>query len=131
MRRKMVPDLRERQEDSARAKKALLEKFRAAPGPADPAVAERRAAREALLVERTARAAQRETAKRAHEVELGQQAARAAELAAQAQREAVETKARTAAERAEREAAVLVEQKAARDKRYATRKAVKKKPRKT
>jgi hypothetical protein len=64
----MVPDLRERQEDSARAKKALLEKFRAAPGPEDPAVAERRAAREALLVERTARAGQREAEKRAHEV---------------------------------------------------------------
>jgi hypothetical protein len=111
----MVPDLRERQEDSARAKKALLEKFRAAPGPEDPAVAERRAAREALL----------------GEVELGQQAARAAERAAQAEREAVEMKARTAAERAEREAAVLVEQKAARDKRYAARKAVKKRRGKT
>jgi hypothetical protein len=123
----MVPDLRERQDASAQAKKAMLEKFRAAPGPDDPAVAERRAAREALLVERTARAAQREAAKRAHEAELAQQTARAAELAAQAEREAAEIKARAAAERAEREAAVLVEQKAARDERYAARKAAAKK----
>jgi hypothetical protein len=127
MRRNMVPDLRERQNASAQAKKAMLEKFRAAPGPDDPAVAERRAAREAMVVERTARAAQREVAQRAHEAELAQQTARAAELAAQAEREAAEIKVQAAAERAEREAAVLAEQKAARDERYAARKAAAKK----
>ncbi|MGA7485609.1 MAG: DUF6481 family protein, partial [Xanthobacteraceae bacterium] len=79
-------DLRQRQNDSAQAKKAMLEKFRARPGPDDPAVAERRTAREAILAERAARAAQREAAKRAHEAELAEQAARAAELAAQAER---------------------------------------------
>ena len=45
----------------------MLGKFRATPGPDDPAVAERRRAREAMLAERAARAAQREAAKRAHE----------------------------------------------------------------
>jgi len=112
MRRNVLPNLQERQNASAEAKKAMLEKFRASPGPDDPAVVERRAAREAMLAERTARAAQREAAKRAHEAELAEQAARAA------------------AEQAEREAAALAEQKAARDERYKARKAAKKQRRK-
>ena len=64
MRRNVLPNLQERQNASAEAKKAMLEKFRASPGPDDPAVVERRAAREAMLAERNARAAQREAAKR-------------------------------------------------------------------
>src|SRR6476661_4818546 len=103
MRRNVLPNLQERQNASAEAKKAMLEKFRASPGPDDPAVVERRAAREAMLAERTARAAERE----------------AAEMAA-----------RAAAEQAEREAAALAEQKAARDERYKARKAAKKQRRK-
>ena len=119
MRRNVLPNLQERQNASAEAKKAMLEKFRASPGPDDPAVVERRAAREAMLAERTARAAQREAAKRAHEAELAEQAARAAALAEKAEREAAEMAARAAAE-----------QKAARDERYKARKAAKKQRRK-
>ena len=130
MRRNVLPNLQERQNASAEAKKAMLEKFRASPGPDDPAVVERRAAREAMLAERTARAAQREAAKRAHEAELAEQTARAAALAEKAEREAAEMAARAAAEQAEREAAALAEQKAARDERYKTRKAAKKQRRK-
>ena len=104
MRRNVLPNLQDRQNASAEAKKAMLEKFRASPGPDDPAVVERRAAREAMLAERAARAAQREAAKRAHEAEL--------------------------AEQAEREAAALAEQKAARDERYKARKLAKKQRRK-
>jgi len=104
MRRNVLPNLQDRQNASADAKKAMLEKFRASPGPDDPAVVERRAAREAMLAERAARAAQREAAKRAHEAEL--------------------------AEQAEREAAALAEQKAARDERYKARKLAKKQRRK-
>ena len=130
MKKSVVPDRWQRQNDAAQAKKALLEKFRAEPGPDDPVVAERRAAREVIHASRIARAAQREAAKQAHEAELARQAARAAELAAQAEREAAELAVRAEAERAEREAAILAEQKAARDERYAARKAAKKQRRK-
>ena len=130
MRRNVLPNLQERQNASAQAKKAMLEKFRATPGPDDPGVQERRAAREAMLAERTVRTSQREAAKLAREAELAEQAARAAALAEQAEREAAEMAARAAAEQAEREAAILAEQKAARDERYAARKAAKKQRRK-
>ena len=73
-----------------------------------------------------ARAAERETAKKAREAELAAQAARAAELAAQVQREAEKTEALAKAEAAERDAALATEQKAERDARYAARKAAKK-----
>jgi hypothetical protein len=130
MKKNVLPDYRQRQDDAVAAKRAMLGKFRAAPGPDDPAVAERRRAREAMLAERAARVAQREAAKLAHEAELAEQARLAAELAAQAEREAAEARAREEAERAEREAALLAEQKAARDERYRARKAAKKQRRK-
>jgi hypothetical protein len=57
-----VPDLEERQSSAAAAKKAMLEKFRAAS--ADPAAAERHAARAAIHEARLARMAEREAAKR-------------------------------------------------------------------
>jgi hypothetical protein len=103
----MSPDLWQRQHDSAQAKKAMLEKFRAEPRPDDPIVAARRAAREAMQTERAAGAAKREAARLAHEAELAKQALRTAELAAQAEREAAEAAARAAAEQAGHEAAVL------------------------
>jgi hypothetical protein len=130
MKRNVLPEFRQRQNDSVEAKKAMPEKFRVAPGPDDPAVADRRAAREAILAERTARAVKREAAKRAHQAELAEQTIRAAELAAQTEREAAEVRGRAEAERAEREVAALAEQKAARDERYAARKAAKKQRRK-
>jgi hypothetical protein len=118
------PDLQTRQSSAAAARKAMLERFRAAAE--DPAVAEREAARIAVNHARLARMAEREAAKKAREAELAAQAARAAELALQAEREAEEARARLAAEEAERKVALEAEQKAARDARYAARKAAKK-----
>src|SRR6516162_6366891 len=107
-------DLQRRLSDAAAAKKAALEKFRAASE--DPAVATRRAARVAVNEARLLRIAKREAAKRARE----------AELALRAQREAERVEALLAAQKAEREASLKAEQKAARDARYAARKAAKK-----
>jgi hypothetical protein len=110
-------DLQQRLSDAAAAKKATLEKFRAASE--DPAVATRRAARVAVNEARLLRIAEREAAKRVREAEI-------AELALRAQREAEKLEALLAAQKAEREASLKAEQKAARDARYAARKAAKK-----
>jgi hypothetical protein len=118
------PDLQQRQSNAAAAKKAMLEKFRAASE--DPAVAKRHATRVAVNKARLVRIAEREAAKRVREAELAEQAARAAENVLQAQREAKRVEALIAAEKAEREASLEAEQKAARDARYAARKAAKK-----
>jgi hypothetical protein len=104
---------------AANAKKAELEKFRARSGANDPAFAERQAARQAIGVARDARTA-------------GRNASRLAGVA----READEKAARDAAEEAEQTArgaevarqaaddvALEAERKAARDARYAARKA--------
>lgn len=122
------PDLQERQQTAAAAKKAMLEKFKAAVN--DPTAAEKHAARHALHQARLARMAEREAANeaagKAREAELAAQAARKAELAAKARREAEEAAARAEAEAAERTLSLLTEQKVARDARYAARKAAKK-----
>jgi len=118
------PDLEQRQSNAAAAKKAMLEKFRAASE--DPAVAKRDATRVAVNEARLVRIGEREAAKRGRKAELAEQAARAAELVLQAQREAEKVEALIAAEKAEREASLEAEQKAARDARYAARKAAKK-----
>ena len=118
------PDHQQRQSAAAVAKQAMLQKFRAASE--DPEVARRHAARVAMNEARLVRMAEREAAKRVREAESAGQAARAAELAAQAQREAEEAEALLAAQSAERALLQGVEQKAARDARYAARKAAKK-----
>jgi hypothetical protein len=115
------PDFHERQRNAADARKAMVDKFRAAM--TDPALAERRAAAEAESLIRRAR---REQARTKRDAERAERAARAAELAAIAQLEADEAAARAAAEADERDAALKAEQKAARDARYAARKAAKK-----
>src|ERR1700733_865131 len=99
------PDLQERQEAAAKAKKAALQKFLAKA--ADPALAER-------LTARTASAVDRRAVRNVREAEKAETKAREAERALQAEREK--------AERAERELALQAEQKAARDARYAARK---------
>src|SRR4051794_10077469 len=101
-------DFGERLSTAAAARKATLERFRAKPGPDDPAVAERRAARQALVVAREARLAEREAARK---VEKAREAAREEEAA------------RQAAEQTGRDVALEAERKAARDARYAARKA--------
>jgi hypothetical protein len=112
-------DFADRQKAVAEAKKALLEKFRARPGPDDPEVVKRQAEREAVLAARVAREAEREAARKAKEAELAEEAAREAERKAQAEQDA----AVDAVEQAKRHIALLAEQKAARDARYAARKA--------
>lgn len=102
---------RERLDAAAEAKKALLAKFRAQAGPDDPAVAERQTARQAIGEARDAREVARAAAR----------AEDAARQAAEAEQRAADV-AREAAAQAARDAALKVDQKAARDARYAARK---------
>ncbi|UPY38636.1 DUF6481 family protein [Sediminicoccus sp. KRV36] len=107
-----------RQTSAADAKRKLMERFRAQPGPDDPAViarlAEQKAAGEARLLR------QAEAQRRADEKAAALAAAKA-EAAAQKQRD-IEEAARAVIEEKRRAAQLLVEQKAARDARYAARK---------
>ena len=101
------------------AKRAMLEKFRAQPKLNDPAVQERLAAQLALAQAREARVAERKAQKEAERV------AREAELKRlEEERIAAEKEARRI--EGEKALAMLAEQKAARDARYAARKARKK-----
>jgi membrane protein involved in colicin uptake len=120
----MSPDLEKRQSAAAAAKKALLERFRAASE--DPRIAEKQAERAAIVAAREKRMAEREAAKRAREAEQAAEAARLAEAERLARIEEEKLQALIEAEKAEAEARLLAEQKAARDARYAARKAAKK-----
>ena len=104
---------------AAAAKQAMLERFHARPGPDDPALLEQQAARKAVSDAREVRMAERAAAR---EAEAQRQAAEnAAKAAEQAAREAEER--RLAAEAAAQAVALEAERKAARDARYAARKA--------
>ena len=107
------PDLIERQEAAAKAKKAALEKFRAKA--ADPALADR-------LTARTASAADRKALKSVREIEKAEKKVRDAERAQQAERDAAMQAERAKAESAQRKLALQAEQKTARDARNAARK---------
>src|SRR5256714_9749588 len=85
-----TPDFRERRTSAAEARKTMLEKFRAAPGPEDPEFAKRQAERQEIQAARTVRAAEREAARKAREAERAEQARREAELAAEAESQAAE-----------------------------------------
>ena len=100
------------------------------PAAQDPGLADRLAERQAVNEAREARAAKREAAKKQREAEQAAEKARAAEAAAEAEREAERLKAAAEADEAEREILLAAEQKAARDARYAARKAAKKQRRK-
>jgi hypothetical protein len=106
----------DRMEAAAKAREAALEKFRARPSPDDPAIAAKKAEREAIVRAREARQAEKEAAKAAETAARAEQ--EALDRAAKAEREE-----REAVERIEREAALEIEKKAARDARYAARKA--------
>ena len=97
---------------AAAAKQALLERFRARPQPDAPAEIARQAALKAIADARDARAAERRAAKDAEAARL---AAEQAARRAQEQEAATQAKARAAAVEAER--------RAARDAKYAARKA--------
>jgi hypothetical protein len=104
---------------AAAAKRAMLERFKARPAADDPAYIEQQAALKAIADAREARAAERR-AERAAEAER-EAAAAAAKKAEQAAAEAErQRQIREAAFRAE---ALEREKKAARDARYAARKA--------
>jgi len=120
------PDFKNRLESAAKARQATLEKFRSAPGQDDPAVVARDAARRTMIAAREKRTMDREVARKAREAEIAAEAARVAEAAAEAERQAAELAALEIAEQMKRDAAVKAEQKAARDVRYAARKAAKK-----
>ena len=105
------------------AKKAMLAKFRQRPGLDDPAVIQRQAERAAVSAARDLRKAERDA----------QAAAAAAEKVAQEEREAAEREAaavekaaqekREAADKEAADAQLELDRKAARDARYAARKA--------
>ena len=111
--------LSERLSAAAGAKKALLDKFKAQPGVNDPAFMEREEARLAVRVAREAREAERNAAREARKA--AEQEALQAEQAERAAREALA--AQEIAEQAKRQVATAAEAKAARDARYAARKA--------
>jgi hypothetical protein len=105
------PDFADRQKAAQQAKRDLLNKFRAQPGPDDPEMAKRRA-------EREANAANREKARLTREAAKAEARQREAEAkAAEAVRIAREKEEETA-----RLAAAEADQKAKRDARYAARK---------
>jgi hypothetical protein len=119
-------DFNDRMTAAADAKKALMEKFRAKPAPDDPTVLARQAARQEILRQREIRQAEREIARQAELVRQAElEAARlAAETAREAERQAqIAEEARLAAEKAAAEKELEAQRKAARDARYAARKA--------
>lgn len=105
------PSFADRQSAAQNARKNILEKFKAQPGPDDPAVLKKAAERQALALARAEAQKLREAAK-------VEKLAREAELAAQAAAEAR----RIQAEKEAAEAELKAQQKAARDARYAARK---------
>jgi hypothetical protein len=106
----------DRLQEAADARKAALERFRQRPDPNDPEVVRRREERLRIAQAREEREAARSVQKEA-------------EARARAEREAIERAEREARERREaiekviRDAAEAAERKAARDARYAARKA--------
>lgn len=119
MRSFKAKSLTDRLSDSVAAKQAMLQKFRAQPGPDDPAVIARAAERKAIAEARAAREAAKVAA--AEQARLEKIAREAAE---QIERERAAERAEL--ERIEREAALEEQKKRARDERYAARKAAKK-----
>jgi hypothetical protein len=117
------PGYLERKSAATDARKAALEKFRANSAANDPAAAERQASRQAVSIARDARAVARKAAKAAREIEVAEEAVRARELAEQADRDAAAQAKRESAEKATREYTEQTDRKAARDARYAARKA--------
>jgi hypothetical protein len=113
------PSLSERQNAAAKARKAALDRFRARPRPGDPAFEQQESHRRSEVAERAA-------ARNARAVEKAEKKARDAEAREHAAQAAAKKIASDLAETKAREATRQVEQKTARDKRYAARKARKK-----
>jgi len=109
-------DFGERLNAAKDAKQAMAAKFHQRPGPDDPAVAERQAARAAVSAARDARVAEREAKRLIENSRIS--AEREAFAVEQAEQER-----RAVAEKAASDARLEAERKAARDARYAARKA--------
>jgi hypothetical protein len=109
----------DRRDAAAEAKKALIERFKARPPADDPAVLARAAERKAIQEAREIRAAERARLKAEDDARraLEDTARLAAEAAAAEEAE------KRAAELAARDEAIRAERKAARDAKYAARKA--------
>jgi hypothetical protein len=105
-------DFSERRKTAAKAKNAMLERFRARPSSDDPATAKRKATRLAVSEARDSRVKARAEAAKRRQDEKAQSARDKLE------REAAESRAE-----ADRKVNLLATQKAARDARYAARKA--------
>jgi hypothetical protein len=125
-------NFQDRQAAAAKARQALVEKFRARPAADDPAVLQREAERKAIIEARQEREAKRAEERRLAEIEnqkrLAADAAAAKAAAARAEAERAEQEKRDAAEadrraaeEAELKAMVEAEKKAERDARYAAR----------
>jgi hypothetical protein len=112
-------DFNSRLTSAANAKNALLERFRARPGPDDPTVIARKAAQAEIEAAREVRVAERKKAREEEAIRLA--AEKLAQLAEQEAKD-VELQARKA-EEAARAAERAAEAKAARDARYAARRA--------
>jgi hypothetical protein len=112
-------DFSDRASSAAKAKQALIEKFRARPGPDDPAVQAKVAERLAVAAARDIREAERKVAR---EAEAARKAAEEVERQAEAARKALE-KTQEELDRKVQLLALDAERKAARDARYAARKA--------
>ncbi len=120
-------NFQDRQASAAKAKQALLEKFRSRPPADDPAVQQREAERRAVVEARNKRETERAEQRR---IQLAAEEAARKEALRRAEEERVEREAREAAEAAQKAvddaeliAMVEAEKKAERDARYAARKA--------
>ncbi len=120
-------DFLDRRQAAEKARQAILDKFRARPAPDDPAMIERENARRALIEAREARTADRQRQKEVRERELAELAKLERERAELAALEAEAQKLREVEEARAQEELLKVQQKAARDARYAARKKRKKK----
>jgi hypothetical protein len=108
-------DYSNRMQNAAAARKALLEKFKSQPKADDPAVQERVAQQVALAKARDERTAAKKAQKEAERLAAEAEAKRLEEARVAAEKEARRLE-------GERALALLAEQKAARDARYAARK---------
>ncbi|MEX0954577.1 MAG: DUF6481 family protein [Rhizobiaceae bacterium] len=122
------PDFQKRQSDAAAARQELLEKARKVAE--DPGLAERKLQRAETVRAREIRAVEREAARKARKAELAAEAVRTAEEERKRLIEEEKLAEMMRLDEADREVALLAEQKAARDARYAARKAAKKQRRK-
>jgi hypothetical protein len=115
-------DFSDRLSAAKNARQAMTAKFLQRPGSDDPAVVERRQAREAVSAARAARMAEREAHAAAAAAEKAAQQERASAEAAAAAAEEAARQEREAAENEANKVRLEAEQKAARDARYAARK---------